>query len=70
MIWYNYDKHDGSLIGFVNFGDTNNQILEFKVIMNTGESCASVAITMMVVMVSIGWITHICNLLVGICQVI
>ena len=46
-----YDKHDGSLIGFVNIGDTNNQILEFEAIVNTGESCASLAITMMVFMV-------------------
>ena len=51
MVWYNYDKHDGSLIGFVNIGDTSNQILEFKAIMNTGQSCGSLAITMMVFMV-------------------
>ena len=25
-----YDKHHGSLIGFVNLGDTNNQLLEFE----------------------------------------
>ena len=25
-----YDKHSGSLIGFVDLGSTNNQILEFE----------------------------------------
>ena len=25
-----YDKHNGSLIGFVNLGDTNNRLLEFE----------------------------------------
>ena len=25
-----YDKHHSSLIGFVNLGDTNNQLLEFE----------------------------------------
>ena len=25
-----YDKHDGSLIGFVDLGSTNNQLLEFE----------------------------------------
>ena len=46
-----YDKHEGSLIGFVNIGDTNNQILEFEAIINTGEPGTSLAITMMVIMV-------------------
>ena len=46
-----YDKHEGSLIGFVNIGDTNNQILEFEAIINTGEPGTSLAISMMVIMV-------------------
>jgi len=25
-----YDKHNGSLIGFVNLGDTNNKLLQFE----------------------------------------
>ena len=25
-----YDKHEGRLIGFINLGDTNNQLLEFE----------------------------------------
>jgi len=25
-----YDKHSGALIGFVDLGNTNNQILEFE----------------------------------------
>ena len=28
--WSVYDKHDGSLIGFVNIGNINNQILELE----------------------------------------
>ena len=46
-----YDKHEGSLIGFVNIGDNNNQILEFEAIMNTGEPGTTLATTMMVIMV-------------------
>ena len=46
-----YDKHDGSLIGFVNIGDINNQILEFEAIVNTGQPYSSLATTMMVFMV-------------------
>ena len=25
-----YDKHEGTLIGFVNLGDTNNHLLQFE----------------------------------------
>lgn len=25
-----YDKHDGTLIGFTNLGETNNHLLQFK----------------------------------------
>ena len=31
-----YDKHDDSLIGFINICNINNQILEFETIMNSG----------------------------------
>ena len=53
-----YDKYEGSLIGFVNIGDINNQILEFEATINTGEPGTSLAIT------------HMRSLLVGSCQVI
>ena len=46
-----YEKHEGTLIGFVNVGDTNNQILEFETIISNGESSPSLAKTMMVFMV-------------------
>ena len=46
-----YDKHEGTLVGFVNVGETNNQILEFEAIISNGESSPSLAKTMMVFMV-------------------
>ena len=48
-----YDKHEGTLVGFVNIGDTNNQILEFEAHISNGESSPdpSLAKTMMVFMV-------------------
>ena len=46
-----YDKHDGSLIGFVNIGNINNQILEFKTMMKSGGGSPSLASTMMMFMV-------------------
>ena len=46
-----YDKHEGTLVGFVNVGETNNQILEFEAIISNGESNPSLAKTMMVFMV-------------------
>jgi len=47
-----YDKHDGSLIGFVNISDVNNQILEFEAQLERGgEASPSLASTMMMFMV-------------------
>ena len=46
-----YDKHDGTLIGFVNIGDVNNQLLDFQALIHNGESRSSLATTMMVFMV-------------------
>ena len=46
-----YDKHDGTLIGFVNIGDVNNQLLDFQAFIDNGESKSSLATTMMVFMV-------------------
>ena len=46
-----YDKHEGTLIGFVNMGDINNQLLEFEATINNGKSDPSLASTMMVFMV-------------------
>lgn len=46
-----YDKHEGSLIGFVNLGETNNQLIEFEVALS-GEGCQNLlAKTMLVFMV-------------------
>ena len=33
-----YEKHEGTLVEFVNIGDTKNQILEFEAIISNGES--------------------------------
>ena len=46
-----YDKHDGSLIGFVNISNINNQILEFEAITESGGENPSLAASMMVFMV-------------------
>ena len=46
-----YDKHNGSLIGFVNLGDTNNKLLQFENAMCGKESQEDVASTMLVFMV-------------------
>ena len=46
-----YEKHEGTLVGFVNVGDTKNQILEFEAIISNGESSPSLAKTMIVFMV-------------------
>ena len=46
-----YDKHEGTLIGFVNLGDVNNQLLDFQAFIDNGESSSSLATTMMVFMV-------------------
>ena len=47
-----YDKHEGSLIGFVNIGDINNRILEFETMLENGETAnPPLAATMMMLMV-------------------
>ena len=47
-----YDKHDGSLIGFVNIGDINNQILEFETMLESGGTAnPPLAATMMMFIV-------------------
>ena len=46
-----YDKHDGTLIGFANIGDVNNQLFDFQAVMDNRESSSSLATTMMVFMV-------------------
>ena len=46
-----YDKHEGTLIGFVNMGDINTQLLKFEATINNEESTPSLASTMMVFMV-------------------
>ena len=43
-----YDKHEGCLIGFVNLGETNNQLLEFESTLAEDNSIES---TMLVTMV-------------------
>jgi len=47
-----YDKHDASLIGFENIWNTNNQILEFEAMIESGGAAnPSLASTMMMFMV-------------------
>jgi len=47
-----YDKHERSLIGFVNIGDINNQILEFETMLESGgKANPPLAATMMMLMV-------------------
>ena len=46
-----YEKHDGSLIGFVNISNVNNQLLEFEAMIEKGNPCPSLASSMMVFMV-------------------
>ena len=46
-----YDKHNGSLVGFVNLGDTNNKLLQFENTMYGNESQQDVASSMLVIMV-------------------
>ena len=46
-----YDKHDGSLIGFVNISNIKNQILEFEAMIESGGEDPSLAASMMVFMV-------------------
>ena len=46
-----YDKHSGSLIGFVDLGNTNNQILEFEKALSAESTDRELASTMLVFMV-------------------
>jgi len=46
-----YDKHNGSLVGFVNLGDTNNKLLQFENVMCGNGSQQDVASLMLVFMV-------------------
>jgi len=46
-----YDKHEGCLIGFVNLGETNNQLLEFESALAEDNSRQPLASTMLVIMV-------------------
>lgn len=46
-----YDKHEGCLIGFVNLGETNNQLLEFESALSEDNSRRPLASTMLVIMV-------------------
>ena len=46
-----YDKHEGTLVGFVNLGDTNNHLLQFEAAL-LGDSVPSpLAKSMLVLMV-------------------
>ena len=45
-----YDKHQGSLIGFVNLGEINNQLLEFEAAISQESQRAPLASTMLVMM--------------------
>ena len=46
-----YDKHEASLIGFVNLGNTNNQLLEFEQALLSDETEPPLASSMLVLMV-------------------
>ena len=46
-----YDKHEGCLIGFVNLGETNNQLLEFESALSESNSRPTLPSTMLVIMV-------------------
>lgn len=46
-----FDKHEGSLIGFVNLGETNNQLIEFEVALSSEEYQHPLATSMLVFMV-------------------
>ena len=46
-----YDKHEGSLIGFVDLGSTNNQLLEFEKALAAKETGPTLASTMLTFMV-------------------
>lgn len=46
-----YDKHEGCLIGFVNLGDVNNQLLEFESALSQDKDRPPLASSMLVLMV-------------------
>jgi len=46
-----YDKHEGSLIGFVNLGNINNQLLELEAVLSQENTRHPLASTMLVLMV-------------------
>ena len=46
-----YDKHNGSLIGFVDLGNTNNQLIEFEKALSADKTERTLASTMLVFMV-------------------
>ena len=46
-----YDKHEGCLVGFVNLGTINNQLLEFEAALSADKDCRPLAKTMLVFMV-------------------
>ena len=46
-----YDKHEGCLVGFVNLGSTNNQLIEFENALCAEKSEPTLASTMLVFMV-------------------
>ena len=46
-----YDKHEGSLIGFVNLGATNNQLLEYEAAISQSNDNPPLASSMLVFMV-------------------
>ena len=46
-----YDKHEGTLIGFVNLGETNNNLLDFEASLSGESLQSSLATSMLVLMV-------------------
>lgn len=46
-----YDKHEGCLIGFVNLGDINNQLMEFELALSQDKDSTPLASSMLVLMV-------------------
>ena len=46
-----YDKHEGCLVGFINLGNTNNQLIEFENALRTEKTEPTLASTMLVFMV-------------------
>lgn len=51
-----YDKHDGSLIGFVDLGSTNNQIIEFEKALIAEKTDRTLASTMLMFMIR--WLVY------------